>query len=91
MQKDVIVIGSGPAGYMAAIYIAKTGMNVLCVDSGPLGGTCLNVGCIPSKSFLKDSKEQEFLAKSGLNFDLKKIHTNKSDIIKKLSNGIALQ
>ena len=57
----------------------------------PTGNTCLNVGCIPSKSFIKDSKECAFLAKSGLMFDFKKMSINKTNIIKKLSNGIALQ
>ena len=55
---DVIVIGAGPAGYVAAIRAAQLGLNTACVESmqgkdgkATLGGTCLNVGCIPSKAF----------------------------------------
>ena len=50
---DVVVIGSGPAGYVAAIRAAQLGMKVACIEKQPtLGGTCLNWGCIPSKTLL---------------------------------------
>lgn len=53
MNYDVIVIGSGPGGYVAAIRCAQLGLKVACVEKNPaLGGTCLNVGCIPSKALL---------------------------------------
>ena len=54
---DVIVIGSGPGGYVCAIRSAQLGMKTACVESeNTLGGTCLNVGCIPSKSLLNLSE-----------------------------------
>ena len=54
---DLIVIGGGPGGYVAAIRAAQLGMKVACVESrGTLGGTCLNVGCIPSKALLQSSE-----------------------------------
>ena len=54
---DVIVIGSGPGGYVCAIRAAQLGMKVACVESrATLGGTCLNVGCIPSKALLQSSE-----------------------------------
>ena len=54
---DVIVIGSGPGGYVCAIRSAQLGLKTACVESGKtLGGTCLNVGCIPSKSLLNSSE-----------------------------------
>jgi dihydrolipoamide dehydrogenase len=63
---DLIVIGSGPGGYVAAIRAAQLGMRVACVEKYPtLGGTCLNVGCIPSKALL-DSSELYHQAASGL-------------------------
>ena len=62
-QFDLVVIGSGPGGYVAAIRAAQLGMKVGIVEKNPtLGGTCLNVGCIPSKALL-DSSEHFFQAK----------------------------
>merc|ERR1712025_266899 len=53
---DLVVIGSGPGGYVAAIKAAQLGMKTVCVEKNPtLGGTCLNVGCIPSKALLNNS------------------------------------
>lgn len=53
---DVVVIGSGPGGYVAAIKSAQLGMKTACIEKNPtLGGTCLNIGCIPSKSLLNNS------------------------------------
>ena len=53
---DLIVIGAGPGGYVAAIRAAQLGLKVACVEGrGSLGGTCLNVGCIPSKALLTSS------------------------------------
>ena len=54
---DIIVIGAGPGGYVAAIRAAQLGMNVACIEKRKeLGGTCLNVGCIPSKALLNASE-----------------------------------
>lgn len=55
-EYDVIVIGSGPGGYVSAIRCAQLGMKTACVEKGPLGGTCLNIGCIPSKTLLHSSE-----------------------------------
>ena len=53
---DLVVIGSGPGGYVAAIKAAQLGLKTVCVEKGPtFGGTCLNVGCIPSKALLNNS------------------------------------
>src|SRR5258707_5894992 len=61
---DLVVIGAGPGGYVAAIRAAQLGMKVVCIDKrAALGGTCLNVGCIPSKALL-DSSEYYALAGS---------------------------
>jgi dihydrolipoamide dehydrogenase len=53
---DLIVIGSGPGGYVAALLASKQGLNVACVEKGNLGGVCLNIGCIPSKALLKSAE-----------------------------------
>ena len=56
-QHDVVVVGGGPGGYIAAIKAAQLGLDTACVEKrGRLGGTCLNVGCIPSKALLNNSQ-----------------------------------
>jgi dihydrolipoamide dehydrogenase len=64
---DLIVIGAGPGGYVASIRAAQLGMNVACIDRREtLGGTCLNVGCIPSKALLNASEHYANAAGDGL-------------------------
>ena len=59
---DVVVIGGGPGGYVAAIRAAQLGLTTVCVEMDrTLGGTCVNVGCIPSKALLQSSEHYEFL------------------------------
>ena len=59
-ETDVIVVGGGPGGYVAAIKAAQLGLKAVCVEGrGTLGGTCLNVGCIPSKALLNSSHKYE--------------------------------
>src|SRR5271169_750343 len=95
---DVVVIGGGPGGYVAAIRAAQLGMKVACVDKRPtLGGTCLNVGCIPSKALL-DSSELFAVANKRLDIhgiqvgsvglDLKKMMGRKERVVKGLTDGV---
>jgi dihydrolipoamide dehydrogenase len=97
---DLIVIGAGPGGYVAAIRAAQLGLKTACVESREtLGGTCLNVGCIPSKALLHASELYEeahsgALAKFGVNFkgvslDLDAMHTEKAKAVGELTGGIA--
>ncbi len=103
-EHEVIVIGGGPAGYVAAIRAAQLGMDVVCIDAwidaqgkSRLGGTCLNVGCIPSKALLESSEVYE-QARShadvhgvhyeGLKLDLAAMHRRKSKIVDNLTRGI---
>ena len=58
---DLIVIGSGPGGYVAAIHAAQLGMKVALVEKAELGGICLNWGCIPTKALLKSAEVFEYL------------------------------
>lgn len=104
-QFDVLVIGAGPGGYVAAIRAAQLGLNTACVDdfknkagAASLGGTCLNVGCIPSKALLESSEnyervEHKFAAHgisvSGLKFDVGQMLNRKDEIVSKLTQGIA--
>ena len=73
-QHDLVVIGAGPGGYVAAIRAAQLGMNVACVEQeGALGGTCLRIGCIPSKALLEASElyqmAKNHLAEYGVGVD----------------------
>jgi dihydrolipoamide dehydrogenase len=96
---DLVVIGAGPGGYVAAIRAAQLGRRVACVDKrAALGGTCLNVGCIPSKALL-DSSELYALARSRwarhgirvgeVGLDLKAMMERKNRVVKGLTDGIA--
>jgi dihydrolipoamide dehydrogenase len=96
---DLIVIGSGPGGYVAAIRAAQLGMRVACVEKAKtLGGTCLNIGCIPSKALL-DSSELFYLAKNrfqrhgiqvgGVELDLPRMLARKNEVVKGLTDGVA--
>lgn len=99
MQYDVIVIGSGPGGYVAAIRAAQLGMKTAIVEKySVLGGTCLNVGCIPSKALL-DSSEHFYNAAhsfkehgieiSDLKVNLEQMITRKRGVVEKMNNGIS--
>lgn len=78
---DLLIIGAGPGGYVAAKKAAKLGMSVAIIDKGPVGGTCINRGCIPTKAMLhaatryRDIKECELfgLHVEGAGYDLQKI------------------
>lgn len=81
MEYDIAVIGSGPGGYVAAIRAAQLGLKVVCIDKRKeLGGTCLNVGCIPSKALLHDSE----LSHPNLSQMMKR----KNEVVKSFNAGI---
>lgn len=61
MEYDVIIIGSGPGGYVTAIRAAQLGFKTAVVEKAELGGVCLNWGCIPTKSLLKSAQVFEYL------------------------------
>ncbi len=96
---DVLVIGSGPGGYVAAIRSSQLGLRTACVESREtLGGTCLNVGCIPSKAMLHaseyfDAARNGTFAKLGIKvtpeLDLPQMHAQRLDAVKQLTGGIA--
>src|ERR1700730_2400547 len=95
---DVIVIGSGPGGYVCAIRAAQLGLKVACVEKTPtLGGTCLNVGCIPSKALLQSSENYIKILKESsvhgieckeLTINFPQMMKRKSEIVKGLTDSI---
>ena len=97
---DLVVIGGGPAGYVAAIRAAQLGMKTACVEGrGTLGGTCLNVGCIPSKAMLQSSHHLEMAEKefahhgvemTGVKANLKTMLDRKDKVVQSLTGGIEM-
>jgi dihydrolipoamide dehydrogenase len=98
MNHDLVVIGGGPGGYVAAIRAAQLGMDVAVIEKEEkLGGTCLRVGCIPSKALLESSHKyeeaghefsQHGIGVSGLTFDLATMMKRKNDVVTTLAKGI---
>src|SRR5690242_19765798 len=97
-EHDLIIIGGGPGGYVAAIRAAQLGMNVACIDDAPvLGGTCLRIGCIPSKALLESSQRfwetREKLTIHGISIDEVKLDLEvmlrrKDQIVNTLTRGV---
>ena len=95
---DLIIIGGGPGGYVCAIRAAQLGLKTACVESrGTLGGTCLNVGCIPSKSLLNSSElfskaKNQFsnigIETGDVKLNLNRMMTNKSKSVQILTKGV---
>jgi dihydrolipoamide dehydrogenase len=97
-EADVVVIGGGPGGYVAAIRAAQLGLNTVCVEMDKtLGGTCVNVGCIPSKALLTSSEHYEFarlhaaehgVMIDGVHADLAAMMKRKDSVVGQNTKGI---
>src|SRR5438445_13767642 len=97
-KHDLVVIGAGPGGYVAAIRAAQLGLKVACIEREPaLGGTCLRVGCIPSKALLESSERyweaKEELQHHGIklgktSLDLAAMLKRKNDVVSTLTRGV---
>ena len=96
IQTQAVVIGAGPGGYVCAIRLAQLGVKTLLVEKGPLGGVCLNVGCIPSKALISASKlvtqiseaDQMGITTGEVSIDLEKMISWKAGIVDKLTSGV---
>jgi dihydrolipoamide dehydrogenase len=94
---NLIIIGGGPAGYHAAEKAGKAGLSTLLIEKGPIGGVCLNEGCIPSKTLLHCSKlfasarsSEKFGVKaSDVRFDLQAVMARKQKVVETLKSGIS--
>lgn len=94
---DIAILGAGPGGYIAAIRAAQMGARVLLIEKDELGGTCLNRGCIPTKSFLSDIKIYQkvkgsdlFVNGSKVSIDMKKMVARKNRVVETIKRGVSL-
>jgi dihydrolipoamide dehydrogenase len=96
LKTDVVVIGSGPGGYVAAIRCGQLGKKVVCVEKEQVGGVCLNVGCIPSKALITASKAYEHarhnetmgIFASDVRVDVARLQAWKGEVVNKLTGGV---
>lgn len=97
IRTEVAIIGGGPGGYVAALRLGQLGKKTLLIEKNKLGGTCLNVGCIPSKALISmagfvgkiRTAERYGITVSGLEVDFKKMQQWKQSVVDKLVGGIA--
>ena len=92
----IIIIGAGPGGYETALLAAKRGVEVVLVEAGPVGGTCLNEGCIPTKAFCKNAEVLDSLQEAdafgigslSYDFDFKAVIARKNGVVEQLRSGV---
>ena len=97
MNFDVIVLGSGPGGYVTAIRASQLGLKTAVIEKESLGGVCLNWGCIPTKALLKSAQVFEYInhaedygiTVSNSNADFSKVIKRSRDVADGMSKGIA--
>ena len=95
-KTDLIIIGAGPGGYQAAIHAAKNGLSVIIAEASEAGGTCLNCGCIPTKTLCRNAeiidilKDSELLGLKNCRYDLdfSQIMERKNNVVKQLRDGV---
>ena len=92
----LLIIGAGPGGYETAVAASKHGLDVTIVSDGPVGGTCLNEGCIPTKSLCRNAEVLDTLSESSVfgidnlsySFDFKKVIARKNEVVARLKSGV---
>ena len=94
---DIVVIGGGPGGYVAAIRARQLGLSVAVVERENMGGICLNWGCIPTKALLRTAEVHHLISNAGdfglsvgdVSFDLGKVIKRSRDVAGRLSGGVS--
>ena len=92
----IIIIGAGPGGYETALLAAKRGVEVILIEKGHVGGTCLNEGCIPTKSFCRNAEVLDTvreahafgLAEISYSFEFKAVVERKNAVVEQLRSGV---
>ena len=92
----IIIIGAGPGGYETALLAAERGIETILIESGEVGGTCLNEGCIPTKSLCRSAEMFENIKKSGefgvnadnVSIDFRRVQERKTQIVGQLRTGV---
>jgi dihydrolipoamide dehydrogenase len=95
-MKDLIIIGGGPGGYVAAIRACQLGMNTTLIEKDKIGGVCLNRGCIPTKAYFRNAlalremrHSHEFnIQLEGFSFDMAGARNRKDSIVSTLTKGV---
>ena len=96
MVRDLVIIGGGPGGYVAAIRASQMGAKVTLIEQDKIGGVCLNRGCIPTKSFYKNAELLNSTKKLGdfgieitdYKFNMEKVQSRKKEVVKKIRSGV---
>lgn len=98
MNKELVILGGGPGGYVAAIRAAQLGISVTLIEQDQIGGTCLNRGCIPTKAFYKNAEvlslmqnPEEFgitFPDTNISFDMTKVQDRKNDVVTRVRQGV---
>lgn len=96
MERDLVIIGGGPGGYEAAIRGAQLGAKVTLIEEDKMGGTCLNRGCIPTKSLYKNAEiirslknmDEYGVSLDGYDFNMSLVQKRKNEVVNKLVSGI---
>ena len=98
LAADLLIVGAGPGGYVAALYAAKQGKKVVLIEKESLGGTCLNVGCIPTKALVKSSEVHHsalhsetfgiMIDKAAIKPNMNEIINHKNSVVERLVGGV---
>ena len=96
IKTELLIVGAGPGGYRAAVYAAQHGMKVIIIEASHVGGTCLNEGCIPTKSFVRNAEVMQTLKEANVfglehlqyNLNFERVVARKNEVVTALREGV---